>query len=416
MSVFLNTGAQSALRALSRTSNQLLLSQGRIATGKTVNTAADNPSVWAVGTLLQADVSGYTAIGQSLSLGKATVAVARSAAEKVTSLLTEVKELVVTAQSENVDVTSIQSSIDDLTDQIDTVVGSAQFNGANLLQNLDSGSSSAFNVLASYERTADGSSISARDIVVDRQDLQTDAYTLGATAATATDYFATATDTAAASGSLTIDIESATVAYGASYQVSLVGAGSHAFGTSAENFEYVAREGDTQSDVAQALYDQISDHITANELSADMSVSIDYATNQVTVTNSDADAGDTLSVTNTATTDGVAGGGLSDLAQLDVTTDAGRADALAKIDTLIDTATNAAAALGSSESRIEIQSEFMSDVAASIEAGAAALMGANLERESARMQSLQIQQQLATQALSIANAAPKRLLMLFQGV
>jgi flagellin len=50
----------------------------------------------------------------------------------------------------------------------------------------------------------------------------------------------------------------------------------------------------------------------------------------------------------------------------------------------------------------------------SLEAGLGALIDADLAKESARLQSLQIRQQLGTQALSIANQAPQTLLSLFR--
>ena len=43
------------------------------------------------------------------------------------------------------------------------------------------------------------------------------------------------------------------------------------------------------------------------------------------------------------------------------------------------------------------------------------LVDADLAKESARLQALQVQQQLGTQALSIANKAPQIVLSLFQG-
>jgi flagellin len=43
------------------------------------------------------------------------------------------------------------------------------------------------------------------------------------------------------------------------------------------------------------------------------------------------------------------------------------------------------------------------------------LVDADLARESARLQSLQIKQQLGSQALSIANQAPQMILSLFRG-
>ena len=47
-------------------------------------------------------------------------------------------------------------------------------------------------------------------------------------------------------------------------------------------------------------------------------------------------------------------------------------------------------------------------------AGIGTLVDADLEESSARLQALQVQQQLATQALSIANSAPQSLLGLFR--
>jgi flagellin len=48
------------------------------------------------------------------------------------------------------------------------------------------------------------------------------------------------------------------------------------------------------------------------------------------------------------------------------------------------------------------------------EAGMGALIDADLAKESARLQSLQIRQQLGSQALGIANQAPQVLLSLFR--
>jgi flagellin len=42
------------------------------------------------------------------------------------------------------------------------------------------------------------------------------------------------------------------------------------------------------------------------------------------------------------------------------------------------------------------------------------MVDANMETEAARLQALQVQQQLATQSLSIANSAPQNILSLFR--
>ena len=51
----------------------------------------------------------------------------------------------------------------------------------------------------------------------------------------------------------------------------------------------------------------------------------------------------------------------------------------------------------------------------SLTSGIGSLVDANMEEASARLQALQVQQQLATQSLSIANQAPQALLSLFRG-
>ena len=110
--------------------------------------------------------------------------------------------------------------------------------------------------------------------------------------------------------------------------------------------------------------------------------------------------------------DTAAGGGLEAVAGIDVDV-ADPSGALAVIDTGIQTAIDAAAAFGAVERRLEIQDEFVSTLIDNLRAGAGALTDADLEAASARLQSLQVQQQLGVQALSIANQAPQVLLGLF---
>ena len=49
-----------------------------------------------------------------------------------------------------------------------------------------------------------------------------------------------------------------------------------------------------------------------------------------------------------------------------------------------------------------------------MKSGIGALVDANMEEASARLQALQVQQQLGTQSLSIANKAPQMILQLFK--
>ena len=100
--------------------------------------------------------------------------------------------------------------------------------------------------------------------------------------------------------------------------------------------------------------------------------------------------------------------------QTDLTTSANAATALSAINTAIQTATTKLAALGSADSRVQAQSEFTNKLIDILNQGIGNLVDANLAQESANLQSLQIRQQLGTQALSIANQRPQSILSLFR--
>lgn len=105
-----------------------------------------------------------------------------------------------------------------------------------------------------------------------------------------------------------------------------------------------------------------------------------------------------------------------DLTALTAITDqATAATALGEIEALITTAQEGATALGAKGSRIADQSSFVGKMADSLKLGVSALVDADMEEASARLQALQTQQQLGIQALSIANQAPQSIMALFRG-
>ncbi|WP_339113738.1 flagellin [Thioclava sp. GXIMD2076] len=102
------------------------------------------------------------------------------------------------------------------------------------------------------------------------------------------------------------------------------------------------------------------------------------------------------------------------LTDIDVSSATAADASLAAIEVHIQTATNKAAELGAAASRISDQSDFISKLSDAVTSGIGSLVDADMEETSARLQALQVQQQLGTQALSIANQAPQQLLSLFQ--
>ncbi|MGB3387259.1 MAG: flagellin [Pseudaminobacter sp.] len=83
-------------------------------------------------------------------------------------------------------------------------------------------------------------------------------------------------------------------------------------------------------------------------------------------------------------------------------------------ETLMVTLRGEAAKLGASSMRIESQSAFNSKLIDAIDRGIGVLVDADMERESARLSALQVQQQLGIQALSIANSSSQSILSLFR--
>lgn len=177
-----------------------------------------------------------------------------------------------------------------------------------------------------------------------------------------------------------------------------------------EVYRYIAGPGETFEDVARGLKAAID---AGNQTGVTTEVRQDATTGSwvLSIDNSEA-AALTLGVDGRA--GGVASGGLYGLEGIDVTTNDGAAAALDNIDTFLNTAIDAAASFGSSQSRIELQSGFISKLTDSLKAGIGSLVDADLEAASARLQSLQVQQQLGIQSLSIANQAPQSLLSLFR--
>lgn len=88
--------------------------------------------------------------------------------------------------------------------------------------------------------------------------------------------------------------------------------------------------------------------------------------------------------------------------------------ALTAIDTAISTVNGALSVLGAGAKRVEIVGAFVEKLSDAIEVGIGNLVDADLARESANLQSLQVKQQLGLQALSIANQAPGTVLSLFR--
>ena len=402
-SILTNSSAMVALQTMKSISSNLAATTGEIATGKRVASAKDNAAVWAISKVMESDVQGFQGISDSLALGSSTIAVAGQASATVTDLLTKMKGKIVAAQESNVDRTKIQADIDTLTNQIKSVVGAAQFNGLNLVDN-----SNSVDILSSLDRS--GNAVTAGHITVAGQDLTTGTYTAkavftGSTGASATadtaGFTIDATGGATATTQKIVIDNTAPLAAGDTLSVVIGGKTASYTVTAAD-----ATATTPQEIVAVGLKGAIESlGITG------LTINYNAATNpgELDFTNAGTK---TLTVSTQYKNQGA--GGLSALNSLNVTSGPGATAALGNIETMLQTSINASAAFGSIQGQVDTQKIFVGKLIDTMKIGIGSLVDANMEEASARLQALQVQQQLSTQALSIANQQPQALLSLFR--
>jgi len=111
------------------------------------------------------------------------------------------------------------------------------------------------------------------------------------------------------------------------------------------------------------------------------------------------------------------GGGIIDLttASDSLLTITAADQALTRLDASISKLNAALGEIGAQAKQIDAHKTFVGKLMDTLESGIGNLVDADLAKESARLQSLQVQQQLGAQALSIANQAPQIILSLFRG-
>ena len=399
-SILTNTSAMVALQTMKGINANLNKTQSDISTGKNVASAKDNAAVWAISKVMESDVEGFKGISDSLSVGSATLTVARQASESVTKLLTEMKGKIVASQAENVDRTKIQTDIDALTAQIESVVGAAQFNGLNLVD----GSQTTVNVLASLDRSQSG--VTSSNITVQAQNLSTDAgaaLTAGggtlsaANVVTGTPVTLNTFAFQGGAGALAADAPTAVPGT----LTALIAGDSISLNIGTVTGSYVVQQGDT----ADALVAGLKSSLSTNGLS-DSDFTLSLGTGALTVANN-TNVSTAISVSATRGT-----GALSGLNSIDVVNAA--PTALTSIEAMLQTSIDAAASFGSTQKRIDIQNEFVGQLTDALKTGIGVMVDTDMEEASARLQALQVQQQLATQALSIANQQPQGLLSLFR--
>jgi flagellin len=403
-SILTNSSSMVALQTIRGINKGLSTVQAEISSGLKIGNAKDNASVWAIASTMRSDVAGFKQVQDGLGTALAAVNVGRNATESITDALKEMRAKIAAASAVGADTAKIQTDIDNLREQITTIVDAASFNGINFVN-----SAAGASVLTSIDRTNGTVATDDKFLTVDGVDLT--AGTAGAARAAFTSdnfdvaaegdllAFSANADTAAVD---TVTIDSANLAAGDKFQISVGG----------RTATYTV----TQSDIdATTPADVIAVKLKAavENLGVDgFYLDYDAANPGELIVNNDGTGSEDRNVMFSVSPAGT--GGLSTLNTIDVSSATGRTAALATVDTALNTVIDAAAALGSTQKRLEIQQDFIGKLADNLKDGLSALVDADMEEASARLAALQTQQQLGIQSLSIANQSPQSILSLFR--
>lgn len=200
-SILTNNSATAALSALRSINTNLNETQNRISTGLKVGSGKDNAAFFSISESLKSDSGIFSAINDSLTLTKNSVATARLGAESVVDLVNQFSERVAFAQGGSDSVkASVQNELDALSERISTTISQSNFNGENLVNGnpVSAGAVVSHSIVTGISRGSSGS-ISATTISFDQQ-------SLGAiqSALDAIDLTATATTTASVTANLEI--------------------------------------------------------------------------------------------------------------------------------------------------------------------------------------------------------------------
>jgi flagellin len=152
-SILTNVSAMNAVSSLTATQNALSETQNQISTGLAVSSAENNASYWSIATSMRSDVGALGAVGDSINLGSSVVSTAYQAISSSISILNQMKNLLVDAQTAGQDTTTIDTQLQQLQQQLRTFSNTATFNGVNLLA---TDSTASENVVTSFSKNSSG--------------------------------------------------------------------------------------------------------------------------------------------------------------------------------------------------------------------------------------------------------------------
>src|SRR5262249_8405031 len=136
LSVNNNASALLALQSLNQKTQDLQQVETQVSSGLAIASAKDNPAIWAIAQGQSQQVAALSSVTSGLNRASSIADVATGAGQSVSDLLNQIKQTVLTATDATLSTSarsSLNSSYRSLLTQINHVIQSASFDGANLL-------------------------------------------------------------------------------------------------------------------------------------------------------------------------------------------------------------------------------------------------------------------------------------------
>lgn len=402
-SILTNAGAISALQTLRSIDSSLQKTQRQVSSGLRVQVAADNAAYWSIATTMRSDNMALSAVHDALGLGAAKVDTAYAGIVSVVSVISEMKSRIVAASESGVDREKVQLEIEQLKDQLSSIVTSASFNGVNWLStDVPDASVNKASVMASLVRDGSGS-IGTGTIPVDlgaitlfntAGDGLLQKTPTGGGAFGGFENITTPVDTLVFTGPFKMndgdefqfDIQDGADTYTATVSKSVLGWD----GVVKDMSDFWSLLSDSSSTAGRGIFG-ISNGNSQKAFGNDFPNPVLFSNFRVTST-----------------------GPSMTIMDVDVTTEGDLRWLLSRVDGWLEDTTSAAASLGTLQSRIEIQTEFADKIMATMDLGIGRLVDVDMNQASTRLKAIQAQHQLAIQSLSIANTNAEQLTQLFR--
>lgn len=136
MQINTNISALNVSRNLNQTQNAMTKSLERLSTGLRINRAADDAAGLTISEGLKSQIGGLAVAGRNAQDGISVIQTAEGALTEVQSILNRMRDLGVQASndSNNTDSrTAIKTEVDELSNELNRIVASTNFNGTKLL-------------------------------------------------------------------------------------------------------------------------------------------------------------------------------------------------------------------------------------------------------------------------------------------